>query len=96
MPCPTDSILHDAFTSTVHAAITTARDNCYASMPIYCQLFATLKYTFNRLAGLTEMWGTPTHYSPELINKTYGPQSDMWSLGCMMYEMLTGEEAFPS
>ena len=65
-------------------------------MPIYCQLFATLKYTFNRLAGLTEMWGTPTHYSPELINKTYGPQSDMWSLGCMMYEMLTGEEAFPS
>jgi serine/threonine protein kinase len=46
--------------------------------------------------GLTDMWGTPTHYSPELINKTYGPQSDMWSLGCMMYEMLTGEEAFPS
>ena len=42
------------------------------------------------------MWGTPTHYSPELINKTYGPQSDMWSLGCMMFEMLTGEEAFPS
>ena len=50
----------------------------------------------NFFAGLTEMWGTPTHYSPELINKQYGPQSDMWSLGCMMYEMLTGEEAFPS
>ena len=46
--------------------------------------------------GLTEMWGTPTHYSPELINKTYGPQSDIWSLGCMLFEMLTGEEAFPS
>jgi serine/threonine protein kinase len=42
------------------------------------------------------MWGTPTHYSPELIQKAYGPQSDMWSLGCMMYEMLTGGEAFPS
>lgn len=42
------------------------------------------------------MWGTPTHYSPELIQKAYGPQSDMWSLGCMLYEMLTGVEAFPS
>jgi serine/threonine protein kinase len=46
--------------------------------------------------GLKDMWGTPTHYSPELIAKGYGPQSDMWSLGCMMFEMLTGGEAFPS
>ena len=46
--------------------------------------------------GLTEMWGTPTHYAPELIDRAYGPQADMWSLGCMIYEMLTGTEAFPS
>ena len=46
--------------------------------------------------GLTEMWGTPTHYAPELIDRAYGPQADMWSLGCVIYEMLTGYEAFPS
>ena len=45
-------------------------------------------------AGLTQMWGTPTHYAPELIDRCYGPQADMWSLGCVIYEMLTGEEAF--
>ena len=37
------------------------------------------------------MWGTPTHYAPELIDRAYGPQADMWSLGCVIYEMLTGE-----
>jgi serine/threonine protein kinase len=47
-------------------------------------------------AGLTQMWGTPTHYAPELIDRAYGPQADMWSLGCVVYEMLTGEEAFPA
>ena len=45
-------------------------------------------------AGLTQMWGTPTHYAPELIDRAYGPQVDMWSLGCVIYEMLTGEEAY--
>ena len=46
--------------------------------------------------SLTQMWGTPTHYAPELIDRAYGPQADMWSFGCALYEMLTGFEAFPS
>lgn len=45
--------------------------------------------------GLKSAWGTPTHYSPELIGGAYGPQTDMWSLGCVVYEMLTGFNAFP-
>ena len=44
--------------------------------------------------GLEEMWGTPTHYAPELIKGGYGPQADIWSLGCVLYEMLTGHAAF--
>ena len=44
-------------------------------------------------SGLTQMWGTPTHYAPELIDRAYGPQADMWSLGCVIYEMLTGKES---
>jgi serine/threonine protein kinase len=47
------------------------------------------------LPGLKSAWGTPTHYSPELIGGAYGPQTDMWSLGCVVYEMLTGFNAFP-
>ena len=31
-----------------------------------------------------------------MIDRAYGPQADMWSLGCVIYEMLTGYEAFPS
>jgi serine/threonine protein kinase len=55
----------------------------------------------------TELWGTkvclppPSHltlpqeyFAPELIDRAYGPQVDMWSLGCIAYEMLAGEPAF--
>eukprot|EP00607_Mallomonas_marina_P010141 CAMPEP_0182419260 /NCGR_PEP_ID=MMETSP1167-20130531/3673_1 /TAXON_ID=2988 /ORGANISM="Mallomonas Sp, Strain CCMP3275" /LENGTH=421 /DNA_ID=CAMNT_0024594037 /DNA_START=145 /DNA_END=1410 /DNA_ORIENTATION=+ len=45
--------------------------------------------------GLKEMWGTKEFFAPELIDQAYGPQADMWSIGCIMYEMLTGRLAFP-
>jgi len=48
-----------------------------------------------RYNKLLEMWGTPNMYSPELIAGGYGPQTDMWSLGCVLYELLTGNQAFP-
>jgi len=41
-----------------------------------------------------ELWGTKEYFAPELINRAYGPQVDMWSLGCIAYEMLAGEPAF--
>lgn len=37
---------------------------------------------------LTEMWGTKEYFAPEMIKQQYGPQADVWALGCMMYEML--------
>jgi len=43
---------------------------------------------------LTDRWGTPMFYAPELINGAYGPQADIWSCGCVLYELLTGEIAF--
>lgn len=45
--------------------------------------------------GLTEMWGTKEYFAPELIEGAYGPQADMWSMGCILYEMLVGKAAFP-
>ena len=41
-------------------------------------------------AGLHEPWGTAEYEAPELLNGAYGPQADMWAVGCMLYEMLSG------
>lgn len=48
-----------------------------------------------KFKGLQEMWGTKEYFAPELIEGAYGPQADMWSMGCVMYEMLIGKPAFP-
>lgn len=41
------------------------------------------------------MWGTKEYFAPEVINQAYGPQADVWALGCVLFEMLSGEQAFP-
>lgn len=41
-----------------------------------------------------DMWGTREYFAPELILGAYGPQADVWSLGCIIYEMLVGRPAF--
>jgi serine/threonine protein kinase len=44
---------------------------------------------------LTEMWGTKEYFAPELIDQAYGPQADLWAVGCILFEMLCGHQAFP-
>jgi protein serine kinase H len=44
---------------------------------------------------LTELWGTTEYFAPEVYNRRYGRQADVWALGCILFEMLTGEIAFP-
>jgi serine/threonine protein kinase len=43
-----------------------------------------------------QMWGTAEYFAPEVIHQAYGPQADVWALGCVLYEMLCGEQAFPT
>lgn len=49
-----------------------------------------------RYQALRDMWGTKEYFAPEVVNQAYGPQADVWALGCVLYEMLTGEQAFPA
>jgi calcium/calmodulin-dependent protein kinase I len=44
---------------------------------------------------LKDMWGTKEYFAPEVVDMAYGPQADVWALGCVLYEMLCGEQAFP-
>ena len=39
--------------------------------------------------------GTPYYMSPEICdNKPYNDRSDVWSMGCLLYELLTTQPAF--
>lgn len=39
--------------------------------------------------------GSPEYLSPEMVNKTgHGMETDMWSFGCFIYELLTGSPPF--
>jgi NIMA (never in mitosis gene a)-related kinase 1/4/5 len=41
--------------------------------------------------------GTACYRSPEIINThTYNKKTDIWALGCVIYELLTTERAFQS
>ena len=38
--------------------------------------------------------GTPLYMAPELFMQYYGLESDMWALGILLYQMLSGELPF--
>ncbi|KAH9054166.1 kinase-like domain-containing protein [Lactarius vividus] len=50
----------------------------------------------NTVSG-NEMFGTPAYTPPEVFaGRPYGREVDIWAFGVMLYELITGREAFKS
>jgi serine/threonine-protein kinase len=51
----------------------------------------------SKLTGLNRLIGTPAYMSPEQADgRTHeiGPETDVWAMGAIIYEMATGHAAF--
>jgi len=51
--------------------------------------------TLEKVSMVKTCIGTPYYMSPELFsNQYYNEKTDIWSLGCVLYELLTGKRVF--
>jgi serine/threonine protein kinase/tetratricopeptide (TPR) repeat protein len=53
----------------------------------------------NRTDRVEKGWGTPIYMAPEQFRgrwRNYGPPTDLYALGCMVWEMVTGDVPFHS
>ncbi|KAL4714201.1 hypothetical protein ACJJTC_008555 [Scirpophaga incertulas] len=57
--------------------------------------FGLARIMTNATHILTSIKGTPLYMAPELIEeKPYDHQADLWSLGCIVYELMAGQPPF--
>jgi serine/threonine protein kinase len=65
-------------------------------LSLSCDHQKQLQRSLKKDRSLSELWGTTEYFAPEVHQRAYGRQADVWALGCILYEMLTGELAFSS
>ena len=73
-----------------------AAATCYSLLATHYSLLATyyLLLTTHYLLLATQV-GTPYYVAPELWrNRPYDGKCDMWSLGCLLYELCTYKPPF--
>ena len=51
--------------------------------------FGLSKATRNK-KNFTTVAGTPYYMSPEVLNGSYGKEADIWSLGVVLYTLVSG------
>ena len=60
----------------------------------------TSEATSNRLVSTSAARGKPCYRAPEMLSEAspgwFNKKMDMWSFGCIAYELLTGRKAFSS
>src|SRR5271167_2017073 len=55
----------------------------------------TSEATASRLHSTTSARGSPGYRAPELgISNKFSNKVDIWSMGCLLYELATGKQAF--
>ncbi|CAL5988092.1 Kinase [Hexamita inflata] len=72
-------------------------DNIFVSQDqkLFVGDFGTIGEIVNNRLSETYCVGTAIYQSPELIqHRPYGLKTDMWSIGCMLYEILAGKLPF--
>lgn len=62
---------------------------------MYDKVGGTVKFIDFGLAcqmkrGCNDVAGTPYYMAPEVISGDYGPKCDIWSIGVVLYQLLTG------
>jgi len=57
--------------------------------------FGLAKGNVSSQAGANKLFGTPEYIAPEILQgKEYGRAADLWSFGCVVFEMLLGIPPF--